>query len=169
MTRKLKVILSLVMVTLFMVSTAVFAAVTFDPATGTGFVGKGDVQLALGLNNTQLQAVAESLAFTYGDEITMSQECERDGNKGIVTRTFQRERNIDSTVLYETRRNGGNGQVTGFNLMGYSGGTGGFTMPTDICPNPNENPAQEKWDPAGPVQIDSSTDGVLKVNGVALQ
>ena len=33
------------------VSTAALATVTFDPATGIGFVGKGDVQLAFGWNN----------------------------------------------------------------------------------------------------------------------
>src|SRR5918996_4693526 len=35
--------------------TAAFALVTFDPSTGTGFVGKGDVQTAFGWNNKQLQ------------------------------------------------------------------------------------------------------------------
>ena len=50
------------------------ASVTFDPTcpytpsngTGTcGFVGKGDVQLALGYNNSQMQKNAGSLLFTY--------------------------------------------------------------------------------------------------------
>ena len=39
------------------------AAVTFDPATGTGFAGKGDVQLAFGWNNNQLQTNAGQLTF----------------------------------------------------------------------------------------------------------
>ena len=38
------------------------ASVTFNPATGTGFVGKGDVQLAYGWNNKQLQDNAVALA-----------------------------------------------------------------------------------------------------------
>ena len=38
-------------------------AYRFDPATGTGFAGKGDVQLVLGLNNAQLQSQAASLTF----------------------------------------------------------------------------------------------------------
>ena len=38
-------------------ASAANAAVTID-ATGKGFVGKGDVQTALGYNNTQMQANA---------------------------------------------------------------------------------------------------------------
>jgi hypothetical protein len=43
------------------------AVVTFDPATGTGFVGKGDVQSAFNLNNAKLQAGvdANKFAFSY--------------------------------------------------------------------------------------------------------
>ncbi|ALC89376.1 hypothetical protein AM500_05950 [Bacillus sp. FJAT-18017] len=44
---------------------SVFASVTFDASTGTGFVGKGDVQTVLGWNNSQLQAGAGGLKFTY--------------------------------------------------------------------------------------------------------
>ena len=40
------------------------ASVNVDATTGTGFVGKGDVQSALGWNNAKLQAGAESLTFT---------------------------------------------------------------------------------------------------------
>jgi hypothetical protein len=35
---------------------AAFAAITFNPDDGTGFVGKGDVQEAFGWNNHALQA-----------------------------------------------------------------------------------------------------------------
>ena len=39
------------------------ASVKFDPATGTGFVGKGDVQTVLGgLNNNDIQNLP--IAFT---------------------------------------------------------------------------------------------------------
>ncbi len=40
------------------------ASVSFDSSTGTGFVGKGDVQTALGWNNAALQKNASSLTFT---------------------------------------------------------------------------------------------------------
>lgn len=48
-------------------ASAAGAAVTFDPATGTGFIGKGDVQTALGWNNKALQTAEANggIAFTY--------------------------------------------------------------------------------------------------------
>lgn len=48
-------------------ASAAQAAVTIDSA-GSGFVGKGDVQTALGLNNAQLQAKAGSLKFTTSQD-----------------------------------------------------------------------------------------------------
>ena len=50
--------------TLALTIPAAHAAVTFDPATGTGFVGKGAVQSALGYNNAHLQKNASTLVFT---------------------------------------------------------------------------------------------------------
>lgn len=64
-----------------LLATPAYAAVVFDPtcsltpgnASGAcGFVGKGDVQLALGYNNRQLQAAAPTLAFTYGSAATQA-------------------------------------------------------------------------------------------------
>ena len=40
-----------------------YAAVTFDPTTGQGFVGKGDVQYTFDWNNAQLQANADDVGF----------------------------------------------------------------------------------------------------------
>ncbi|WP_030274548.1 hypothetical protein [Streptomyces sp. NRRL B-24484] len=50
------------------------AAAGFDPATGTGFIGKGDVQTALGFNNAALQKAvdAKSLSFTAKQPATQS-------------------------------------------------------------------------------------------------
>ncbi|MER6976108.1 hypothetical protein [Streptomyces carpinensis] len=47
-------------------TTPASASVNFDPTTGTGFIGKGDVQTALGYNNAALQKAVDSksLAFT---------------------------------------------------------------------------------------------------------
>jgi hypothetical protein len=67
------------------------ASVTFDPLTGTGFVGKGDVQSAFGWNNQQLQANAAGVSFTYIVEGTLSQTCEREaGASEAITREFTR-------------------------------------------------------------------------------
>src|SRR5918996_945791 len=68
------------------------AAVTFDPAcpytpsnaTGAcGFVGKGDVQLALGFNNDKMQKAAKSLKFTYSQPATqaLSQDASQEGTQ----------------------------------------------------------------------------------------
>ena len=51
------------LVTPLALGTAANASVTIDN-DGKGFVGKGDVQTALGLNNAQMQAKAGSLTFT---------------------------------------------------------------------------------------------------------
>jgi hypothetical protein len=47
------------------------AAVAID-GTGTGFIGKGDVQTALGYNNAQLQAKADSLKFTTSQDASQA-------------------------------------------------------------------------------------------------
>lgn len=46
------------------------ASVSIDPVTGAGFVGKGDVQTVLGLNNAQMQATLVS--FTMKSTTTQS-------------------------------------------------------------------------------------------------
>src|SRR5688572_19435502 len=48
---------------------AAHASVTMDD-TGHGFVGKGDVQTALGYNNAQLQANAGTLTFSASQDAT---------------------------------------------------------------------------------------------------
>lgn len=52
-----------------------FASVTFDPTTGAGFVGKGDVQTAFGWNNQALQANAADVTFSYNAVDTYSATC----------------------------------------------------------------------------------------------
>src|SRR5262245_17091459 len=70
----------------------VFAAVasasaTFDPSTGKGFVGKGDVQTVFNLNNGALQnaLIANAQAFTFKTSQSasqaVSQEAEQDGEQ----------------------------------------------------------------------------------------
>jgi hypothetical protein len=48
------------------------AAVTFNSSTGTGFVGKGDVQIAYGWNNTSLQKNATGVTFTSRQAATQA-------------------------------------------------------------------------------------------------
>ena len=79
--------------TLALTIPAAHAAVTFDLATGTGFVGKGDVQTALGYNNAQLQKNASTLVFTSQQpaEQGLSQSASQSANEAgtqTVTRTL---------------------------------------------------------------------------------
>src|SRR5215211_401993 len=105
----------LALAAMLVASTAAVAAVTFDPATGTGFVGKGDVQLALGYNNKQLQDNAASLVFTATSVSEQTWVCDRDAGPQTQERTrTTTTQGVVSNIARE--RN----QITGFNLTGYS-------------------------------------------------
>jgi hypothetical protein len=148
-------------------ATAASAAVTFDPATGTGFVGKGDVQLALGLNNAQLQAQAGSLQFASESTVVTEQswECTNSNNENIQERARTTTTSVQGVVSSIARERN---QITGFNLTGYSGTpTESSTTegpPVNSCPS-------GPWTlttPAGDPEVVSSS-SVLTVNGVPLQ
>lgn len=151
-----------------MISSAAMAAWHID-ADGYGFVGKGDVQLALNYNNAQLQQNAESLSFTYEDTATYEIVCEKENRRNTVTKHFQRTRTINATVDYEARRGAkGEGQVNGFNLTGWVGSPALSGSPL-VCPtnnDPNDSPGDFTLI-SGPTLI-SSTGGQLKVNGVTI-
>jgi hypothetical protein len=96
------------------------AAVTFDAATGEGFVGKGDVQNVFGWNNRQLQNNAASVQFRAESEVVTehSWTCTNQNNQN----TQERERTTTTTIQgvvssIARERN----QVTGFILEGYEG------------------------------------------------
>jgi hypothetical protein len=97
------------------------AAVTFDPERGTGFVGKGDVQLAYGWNNAQLQANAAGVTFTYGHTETYTAVCSwitGEGTRGEQPHNVPHGRTVavNATIAYDARTMR---QITGFNLKGF--------------------------------------------------
>jgi hypothetical protein len=99
-------------------------AVTFDASNGTGFVGKGDVQLAFNWNNRQLQDNATQVSFEYHSTNTYSVLCEyeeKNGNK--AGQTFEVDQGKHQTVRGAV--NGDprvkNSKFTGYNLMGWNG------------------------------------------------
>lgn len=101
-------------------ATAAYAAVTFDPANGIGFAGKGDVQLALGYSNSQIQAAANELDFTYVKTEVFEKQCQyRDGSGRdavwVPNGTKITETGINSDIAYDARKRN---QVNGFNLKG---------------------------------------------------
>jgi len=118
-TRKTKLVIGALVASLTLAGAAI-AAVTFDPATGTGFVGKGDVQLVFGWNNAQLQANAGSVQFrALTTEVTeVSWECTNENNENIQERARTTTTSIEGLVSSIARVKN---QITGFNLTGYSG------------------------------------------------
>lgn len=116
------------------------AAVTFDAPSGTGFVGKGDVQNAFGWNNATLQANAGGVTFSYSATDEYEAVCTfvtGEGTRG------ERTHNIDHTrttaiagALNGSPRPGPN-QFTGFNLTGYAGDpvvSGHAPVEGEACP-----------------------------------
>jgi hypothetical protein len=112
-------------------------AVTFDADILKGFVGKGDVQLALGYNNATLQANAENLVFTYEVGAEYDILCSRIHSvHGYQTQPFRNQIvSVNKAITVESRKNN-QGQVTGFILDGLKK----VLSSGDACPTgwPNE-------------------------------
>jgi hypothetical protein len=127
---------------LTLAAAAAMATVTFDAASGTGFVGKGDVQLAFGWNNAALQANAGGLTFSYDAVETYDAECywETQTGKGKVVVhdiTVPRHTAIKGAVAHEARTHK---QIDGFKLTGYAGApVVNGVVPTigAVCPGNN--------------------------------
>jgi hypothetical protein len=131
---------------------AALGAVLFDPDTGTGFVGKGDVQLVYGWNNKALQDNAHLVDFRANSVSETSWTCTKpqptpnDPDKVIVqerSRTTTTQGLIDEIARENSK--GKLGPITGFNLLGYAGDP---TVVTDgpavgSCP---ANPAGFEYD-----------------------
>lgn len=94
------------------------AAPKYDPASGTGYVSKGEVQSALGWNNNEFQANADRVSFTVHtyQYLRMEWTCTEDGGDRTLERESFRHNNrygwIDTTP--RERR-----QVIGFELSNY--------------------------------------------------
>ena len=128
------------------VTVAAYATVTYNLATGVGFVGKGDLQTPWGWNNAALQANAEGVDFYYAASSTNSYSavCEFTTGEGTpgqrthqVTHKTDVVAAVNASVAHETRKNGP-GMVTGFNLtgLGATTTTSSGTIPVvgDPCP-----------------------------------
>jgi hypothetical protein len=105
---------------LVLVVSAVSAAVTFDAATGEGFVGKGDVQLVFGWNNKALQDNSGIVQFQAISEVVteVSWTCTNTNNDNIQQRERTTTTTIEGVVSHIARERN---QITGFTLTGYSG------------------------------------------------
>lgn len=146
----------LAIISLFVLATSAHAAVTFDPATGTGFVGRGDIISTLGQ-----QALGTNIVFAYTETATYQQTCMNVVSTPGTTQTniLNRPRHafINGSVNYETRNARGNGNITGYILGGYAS----VIESQDIyaCPT--------GWTLVSVTAI-AVSGGVLTANGVAL-
>jgi hypothetical protein len=141
------------------------AAVTFDSATGTGFVGKGDVQLAFNWNNAGLQKNASGVSFNYSSTDSYEAVCTfttGEGTRGERIHNIEHKKStgVSSTITYDARvRN----QITGFNLtgLGTTTTTGGeVPVVGAACPG---NPGTDgTW---SSVALTGSTGGLFAVYG----
>lgn len=100
------------------------AEVSFDPATGTGFVGKGDVQSAFGWNNAKLQQNAAAVTFTFeaqdgGWEYVCEWWTGPDHNRKVHQVTKTVGLSIGGEITHDARTRN---QLTGFILLGYTNG-----------------------------------------------
>lgn len=113
------------------------ASVAVD-ANGVGFVGKGDVQTALGgLNNARIQAKDFTVTFTQKSTTQQSFDwtCVKTtvtGN-GTVRETRQERANVTTTDVTAVISNEARvkNQITGFNLTGF-----GDTTTTSVVDGP---------------------------------
>jgi hypothetical protein len=144
-----------------LIASSASAAVIFDPETGEGFVGKGDVQLAMEWNNKQLQDNAGSLVFTLQEEAAYTLVCSRvHSQHGHQEQTFKDQvSSINADVVYDGRTNKKE-FITGFLLTGfdgvpeYDGANCPSGWPNEVSRTLNEG---------------SETSGGLYVNGVLLE
>jgi hypothetical protein len=139
-------------------SAVALASVSFDPVTGTGFVGKGEVQLVYSWNNSTLQRNADSVQFAVNSttvtEYTWT--CDRDAGP----QTQERARTTTTTMqgLVEAVARERN-QVTGFLLLGYDGSPSTTT----------ESEGNQLWScPTGWTSTNESTVGPTPVSGGGL-
>jgi hypothetical protein len=137
-----------------LVAVAAFASVTLNP-DGTGFVGKGDVQLVYGWNNKQLQDNAGSIHFRVNSVSQTTWECKNSNNEHIQQRhcTTTTQGLVSCTAREKT-------QITGFNLTGYVG------APTTSTQGPvlNSCPSGPWSYVEGSTQTTSSGDSMLEVS-----
>ena len=120
------------------------ATVTFDAATGTGFVGKGDVQIVFDWNNKALQTHASTVDFRVDSVSETTWTCTKTvltGNDEIKEIVQERSTttSVQGLVTTVARDNskGKDGGITGFFLEGYEGTA---TLETD-GPAPGTCPA----------------------------
>jgi hypothetical protein len=109
-------------------------------SSGTGWVGKGEVQTAYGWNNKTMQTNVGGVTFVMDSAATYDVTCEFDtpgGNHHVITQN--KSTSVNAVVGSDARNNssGKDGSMTGWFLTGYgSTTTQGDAVPAvgDPCP-----------------------------------
>jgi hypothetical protein len=132
MFRKISVMFAFVALAFSLVASSAMAAVSFDPETG-GFVGKGDVQLAFGWNNKDLQTKAKDVKFSYDSTTVYAVSCTWLTGPTLKPHTVSTTASagVPAKVVYEARTQN---QINGFELGKVAVATSGsgFTL-GDSC------------------------------------
>jgi hypothetical protein len=129
MKKILSIVLALVLV--LGLSLTAMASVAFDSATGTGFVGKGDVQTVFVWNNSTIQKNMNGISFTYNSKDTykVTEYWEKATGQGEI-KTFELEVpkhvSVNASVALDLRVKN---QLNGFNLTGFGAITYDGTVP----------------------------------------
>jgi hypothetical protein len=151
-------------------ATTAYAIVTFDGATGFGFVGKGDLQTLYVWNNKALQDNAVAVSFRYNATVSeeVSWECTNENNERVQPRSRKKKSETHGLLSSVARVKN---QVTGWNLNGWNGPSPESTpIPLDeneAGPPLNSCPSGP-WSlttPAGEWVVTSSTGGLQVNNG----
>jgi hypothetical protein len=162
--RRIIMIAALAAIAILATAAVATATVAVD-ANGTGFVGKGDVQTALGWNNAAFDANAGSVEFTQKTVTSAHYALVCNGTDYVDDMTVTTTKPVTATAI----KNAGNGrQITGWNLTGVGTGT-----PVTTHTDPN---ARSQWlscvigggDAAGSVSSSNTTLPGLYVNGISL-
>jgi hypothetical protein len=129
---------------------------------GEGFVGKGDVQLALGYNNKQLQDAekAQLIRFRISSTEVTEWTCKRDaGTQTQVRHNTTTLQGLASKTAREQSK-GKDGPVTGFFLLGFQGD------PTEEHDGPAIGSCPEFWSEVdGSRTVTPGEGGGLQVSG----
>jgi hypothetical protein len=121
MNNTIKSVLTATVLATALFATSASAEVTFNPATGTGFVGKGDVQSAFEWNDAGLQAHADGISFTFAVSATWNVPCVNNKARTPVFHVFKRHTSFDAGIVAHVARENPNDKVTGFILTGFDG------------------------------------------------
>lgn len=142
------------------VATLAWAAISFDPSSGVGTIGRSDVITYIGKAD-----LVTSPTVTFEQSVTLSQNCSKVSNnvpkQSTATMMFQRRR----LVAAEAQVPAPGKDITGYLLKGYTGDAN--PLPAEICTRTSIQ-GELGWMPAGPLSSSPAGQGLLTFNGKAI-